>query len=223
MVGSGAMSSFAPVARVLVLAQVLVLAGCGGDDFAAHPGGATTSGSGGAGGAGATSSSDSTSSSSTTGAGGAGGEGGSVACRPVTLGEVQFVDTRAGGSATLYTLLGLDPSQESALFVEFYDVAGPQTAGTFDLSQPPDDNYATCAHCLFAFEDLAAESPIPYFQTGGSLLVTTPDVGFTGASEGSFEAVVLSEVTLEGTSTTPVPGGRCLALDGSWVSSPVSP
>lgn len=202
----------------------LVLGGCGGDGFVSAPGGnsaSSTSGgaTGGGGGAGPTSTSSTTASTSGSGGGGAGGGGGEVSCRAVTLGEVQFVDARAGGSAVVYGLLGLDSAQESAIYVEFYDVAGPPTAGTFDLSQPPDDDYATCAHCLFAFEDLAADSPIPYFQTSGTLVVTTPDVDFTGVSAGLFQGVVLSEVTLQGTSTTPVPGGRCLTLDGSWESS----
>lgn len=209
-----------PTARCLSLLAALLL-GCGGDDFAGGPTGASSAAASGAGGGGGTSTSSNSTSAVTGsgGGGGAGGEGGEGACRAVTLGEVQFVDTRAGGSAVVYTLLGLDPAQESAIYLEFYDVAGPAVAGAFDLSQPPDDDYATCAHCLFAFEDLAAEAPTPYFQSSGTLVVTTPDVGFTGVSAGSFQGIVLSEVTLEGTRTTPLPGGRCLTLDGSWESA----
>jgi hypothetical protein len=37
-----------------------------------------------------------------------------------------------------------------------------------------------------------------------------------GASAGSCDAIKLIEVTLEGSKTTPVPGGKCLSLSGAW-------
>jgi len=200
---------------------------CGGENFEpAQTSGSTT---GGAADATSASADASTASSASSGAGGAGGgageggqgggAGGASDCTPVTLGEVLLLDAEPGGSSVAYALLGLDAAVEHALFVEFYDVAGPPTTGTFDLSLPPDDDYATCAHCLFAFEDVNGPTPTPYFQSGGNPVVTTADTEFTGVSGGNFDGVVLSEVTLTGTTTTPVPGGKCLSLSGSWVST----
>lgn len=183
----------------------LALAGCGGGD---------TTGTGGAGGSPSTG--GSTGGGGTAGSG-AGGSGGSTAdCTPVALGELLLTDGEAGGSSLAFALTGLDPAVEHAIYLEFYDVAGPQIAGSFDLSQPPDDNYATCARCLLAFEDVNGAAPTAYFQTSGALDVTAPDAAFTGKSAGTFDGVRLGQVTLEGTSTVPVAGGKCLLLTGAW-------
>jgi hypothetical protein len=175
--------------------------GCGGTGAAGGSGGVGgTGGSGGGAGA---------------GAGGGGGAGGGE-CTPVTLDSFVDVLTEQGGSNLIYDITGLDAASEDVLFIEFYDVAGAQTAGDFDLSQAPDDQYQTCAHCLVAYENFNDASPPAFFQQSGILHVTTPDIGYAGTSAGSFENVKLIEVTIQGTVSTPVPGGRCLVLNGSW-------
>ena len=132
------------------------------------------------------------------------------------MGAFQLLDTEAGGSSLAYALTGLDASKEHVLYVEFFDVAGAQTTGTFDLSQSPDDNYASCAHCLLAFEDVNGGSPVAFFQQSGSLTVTTADTAYDGTSAGSLSQVRLVQVTLQGSSSTPVPNGRCLELSSTW-------
>jgi len=203
----------------------LFVAACGGEDDASKDAATTsatatttsvatsvTTGAGGAGG----SSSHAGGGGSTSGEGGAGGEGGASRCMPVTLGPRILVDTDPGGSSIAYELLGLDASKEHAIYVEFFDVAGAQATGDFDLGAPPDDDYATCAHCLLAFEDVNGAAPIAFYPAKGTLHVTLADADYTGASAGTFEGVELVEVTLDSTVTTPVPGGRCLSLGGGW-------
>lgn len=173
-------------------------------------GGATSAAStaSGAGGASSSTASASTSAASS----GAGGTGGADACLPVTLGKPLDTDTQAGGSSLVFELLGLEPKEQHLLYVEFFDVAGPQVAGSFDLSKMPEDNYATCAHCVLAFENFSTPSPTKYFVEAGTMSVTAPDTAYAGKSAGTLSSVVLRESTLEKTVTTPVPGGRCLAL-----------
>jgi len=146
-----------------------------------------------------------------TGQGGAGGKGES--CTSIQLGSLLDVDTEAGGSSLAYELTGLNPNETHVLYLEFYDVAGPQIAGSYPLGQSPDDNYSSCAHCLLAFENFSIKSPTPFFATAGSMTVTTADTMFSGKSAGSLKDVVFREATLEGTKTVLVPDGRCLLLE----------
>jgi len=133
----------------------------------------------------------------------------------VSLGSLLAVDTEAGGSSLAFSVVGANATQDHVLYIEFFDVGGAPTAGSFDLSQPPDDNYSTCARCLLAFEDLGGAST-PYYPASGSLVVTTPDSSFTGFSAGTFQDVVLVESSLESSVTAPVSGGKCWALGGGW-------
>jgi len=148
--------------------------------------------------------------------GGSGGVGGGQPCTPVGVGPYVDVMTEEGGSNLIYDITGLDPASEDVLFIEFYDVAGFQTAGSFDLSQAPDDQYKTCAHCLVAYENFNDASPPAFFQASGTLHVTMPDITYSGVTAGSFENVKLIEVTIDDSVSTPIPGGRCLLLNGSW-------
>ncbi len=151
------------------------------------------------------------------GGSGAGGSGGGEACAPVTLGALIVTDTETGGSSLAYELQGLDATLDDVLYVEFFDVAGAQTSGSFDLSQAPDDNYSTCAHCLLGFEDVGGSST-PFYPESGNLIVTQADTQYTGVSSGQFENVILRESTLESSVTTPVSGGKCWLLTGSWTN-----
>lgn len=199
--------------------SLLVMAACGGEESGtASSSSGSSGGLGGSGGSGGSESTSSSSSSSGTGAGGAGGGG--APCAKVTLGAFALSDTEPGGSSLAYDLSGLPGAEQDAVYIEFFDTAGAQTAGSFDVSKAPDDNYSTCAHCILAYEDINTATPIAYFQESGTLTVTSPDTLYTGASAGSLDSIKLVEVTLEGTTTTPVPGGKCLSLSGAWDHKP---
>lgn len=199
--------------------SLLALAACGGEENESASSSSGSSGSsGGSGGFGGSASTSSSGSSSSSGAGGAGGEG--APCAEVTLGAFVLSDTEPGGSSLAYDLSGLPNAEPDAIYIEFFDTAGAQTAGSFDVSNAPDNNYDTCAHCILAYEDINTAAPIAYFQESGTLTVTSPDTLYLGASAGSFGAIKLVEVTLEGPKTTPVPGGKCLSLSGAWDHKP---
>jgi hypothetical protein len=190
----------------------------GGTSSGGTSSGGTSSGGTSAGGTSTGGTSAGGTSSGGTSSGGAAGSGGTTSsgCTQVVIGDFQLLDTETGGASLAYALTGLDATQEHVLYVEFFDVAGAQSAGSFDLSQPPDDNYSTCAHCLLAFEDVNGSAPTAFFQESGSLVVTTADTGYTGKSAGSFSNVRLAQVTLQGSTSTKVPNGRCLELSGAW-------
>jgi len=163
-----------------------------------------------------TTSTDSGGSGGTAPEGGAGGVGGGEPCTPVGVGAFVDVMTEQGGSNLIYDMTGLDPASQDVLFIEFYDVAGFQTAGDFDLSQAPDNQYQTCARCLVAYDNVNDPSPPAFFQSSGTMHITMPDITYTGVTAGSLENVKLVEVTIDNSVSTPVPGGRCLLLNGSW-------
>ena len=146
------------------------------------------------------------------GQGGATGGGGKTSCTPITMGAKVSVDTQPGGSSLVFDVKGLAANHTHIVYLEFYDVAGPQQAGAFDLSKAPDDNYKTCVHCLLAYESFETSAPTAYFPTKGAMTVTTPDTAFSGSSAGSLKNVELHEVTVKGGTTTPVANGRCLSL-----------
>ncbi len=195
---------------------------------------------GGSGEGGSTTSSSVGSSSASAGAGGAGGfgsvasqsagsvgtaasagSGGAESCSPVTLGKQLDSDSAPGGSSLVFELAGLDSTEQDLLYLEFFDVAGPQKSGTFDLSLAPEDNYTSCAHCVLVFEDFTTMSPTKFFPVSGTMTVTTPDTALNAHSKGLLAELVLREVTLAKTVTTPVPKGRCLRLSAAMWDSTV--
>jgi hypothetical protein len=214
------------VPTVSVLVFMLACADSSDSDPQGGTGGTTSSGTGGTGltatgigtgTAGGTGGATGGSGGSGSGMGGGGGE----ACTPVTLGAFELSDTEVGGSSLTYALQGLAANQDHYLFLEFFDQAGPQTTGSFDLSQPPDDNYSTCSHCVLVFENFNDASPTAYFPVSGRIGVTEPDVSYTAESAGVLTGLRLVQVTIDQTVTTPVPGGACLALaDSPWDTTP---
>jgi len=217
-------------ARFLLGATVAAVALCGGSACQSDDG--DTGGTGGTGGITTSSTSSSTTTTQGTGGagnadgggggavGGAGGVGGGSPCASVTItdmyDEEPWLQEDPPASDLLYLMVGLNENQVHVLNIEFYDVAGAQTTGDFDLSEAPDDSYSTCAHCLFAWENAEGNPTTSYFQSGGTLRVTTADTAYDGTSAGSFIGVQLVEVTQVGEEWTPVQGGKCLMLSGSW-------
>lgn len=192
-----------------------LLAACGGDGSSTSAGGASSTSSGTATHGSTTSSATGTTTASSTTASST-GQGGASSCRPVTVGAFQLLDQQAGGSSLAYELNGLGANMQHILYIEFFDVAGPQTAGSFDLSMPPDDDYKTCAHCLLAYEDFGSGTPTAYYPESGLMKVSTPDTAYSGASAGTVDGIRLVEVTLQNSHVTKVPGGKCLDLSGMW-------
>jgi hypothetical protein len=209
-----------------ILAFVLACAGSEDTTPQGGTGGTTTGGTGGTGltgtgtGTGTAAAGGSGGTASGTGGTTTGG-GGGVVCTPVTLGALQLTDTEDGGSSLAFAIEGLASGHEHILFLEFFDHAGAQTAGSFDVSQPPDDNYSTCAHCVLAYENFDLGSPTEYYPDSGTIDVSEPDVSFTGESSGTLTSMRLIEVEVNSTVTTPVPGGGCLSIVSSpWDTTP---
>ncbi|MEZ4225108.1 MAG: hypothetical protein R3B13_29420 [Polyangiaceae bacterium] len=217
---------------------LMVMAGCSGGDDAApggsggNGGGAATGGSAATGGFGTGGFSTGGTGATGGGGGGSAGSGGSAgnggssdagtdamtdggSCTSIGIGAFQLVDTEPGGSSLAFGVTGLAAGLEHAVYIEFYGGAGAQSTGTFDLSQPPDDNYSTCTHCILVYEDLGG-TPAAFYPVGGVMTVATADTSYVGTSAGTLTDVKLVEVTVKNTVTTPVPGGRCLTLSGSW-------
>lgn len=207
---------------------LLLAVACGDSSDTSPPGGTggiSTAGTGGTGLSGTgTGTGTGTGSGGGAGAGGASGGtggGGGSACTPVTLGALELSDTETGGSSLAYTLQGLTPGKEHILFLEFFDQGSPQTVGSFDVSQPPDDNYSTCSHCVLVFENFSDASPTAYYPQSGTIDVAEPDVAYSAESSGTLTGLRLIEVTLNQTVTTPVPDGSCLTLTSApWDTTP---
>lgn len=99
-------------------------------------------------------------------------------------------------------------------FVNFNSRFGVMGAGTFSLSEPPNDNRGTCPDCISVFEDQVTPNAPParvFFQSAGEIqLDVNPR---TQVFRGRVAGLELIEVTLDGTlSSTPVPNGQCLRV-----------
>ena len=97
----------------------------------------------------------------------------------------------------------------------------PLQPGTFDLSAAPDNDYATCAHCVLLLEggDEPATASRAFFQRSGLLTAEVVPQGASTQSKGSLSNVVLQEVTIDPNTSavTFKPSGACYALThASW-------
>lgn len=150
----------------------------------------------------------------------AGTDGGdALDCQLIEVGDIKLdvqQDVQTLYSAELETDLGTGVTDFLVFhFVNVNERVGPLGAGTFSLTDEPNDNRGTCAECVSVFEDQLNETAVPqavFFQSEGSI---TLDVNpRTQILEGVLEDVVLVEVTIDGATleSTPVRGGRCLRL-----------
>ncbi|MBS2032255.1 MAG: hypothetical protein JST54_30425 [Deltaproteobacteria bacterium] len=225
----------------LVLAVAVLLAGCNGSSSSSSSGSsghgssgaASTGGTGASSGTGSTASSSSgstgssaasTASSSSTASGGSSGSSGtSGSCTEITLGTWQAAAENATGGAAPTAFqalaspdLGADGVPDVAQ-IELYT----DDVDTFDLSQYPNDNDATCEQCVRLFQDLRADGGLArqFFQSRGTFAITAAD-SVAGLLEGSLSDVTLVEVTVDPTTSVsePVPGGSCLHIASSSVN-----
>ncbi len=167
---------------------------------------AGASGTGGT--AGASGTGGSAGASGTGGTAGASGTGGQ-SCTSITVGA--FIGDNAARvvSAVSPNIGGSDPD---VLSVGLYS----STTGSFNLANETDLN--TCNQCVLAFEDVTNSGTARYyFQQSGSLTVNSVNSSTPAFSSGTLANVKLIEVTINGTTATPVLNGKCLILNsGSW-------
>ncbi len=95
------------------------------------------------------------------------------------------------------------------------------SAGSFDLSKAPDDDYSTCTHCVVMLrggDDVDSAIEVA-FQTSGTMVIDQVTSPPGKASKGSLQGVRLVEVKIdpETSASTPVSGGECYFLaSASW-------
>jgi cysteine-rich repeat protein len=144
-------------------------------------------------------------------------------CQVLTLGRPDFQFNFFGQLTGLSYPIepGLGGSGRDALLVELYDSTTeglpPLVTGTFDLSEPPDDNLGTCQHCVWVVVDEVPDAPLGpiYYQTEGTLTLTSVvDPLWDPVFAGGTSRVVMRQATVgdDGHSEL-VPGGDCVAID----------
>lgn len=124
----------------------------------------------------------------------------------------------------------LDGAAPDALFVELYDSTTPSlpplAAGTFPLGVAPDDDLATCQHCVWLPVDWDGEAPFGavFIATAGSLTLTRVNDPLEPVFAGSFSELELREATVdEEGGTTLVQGGRCLHVPATSFDTAPTP
>ncbi|MFO0550092.1 MAG: DUF4215 domain-containing protein [Polyangiaceae bacterium] len=198
------MTSLRSIASLLCF---LPLAAACGDDTDTTP---PTGGAGGAGG-------------SAGGAGGAGGgDGGTGGGPPPACARLEALDTMVDVYSFAPTGLAamvnapLPGYAKTRLTLELYPPADANLGpGSFDLSAPPDDSYATCEHCvlLVAYDELG-QARRAFFQDSGSMQITEYDPLEPWVIVGSVEGAHLVEVTQNpDLSWSVVPDGLCYDVD----------
>lgn len=107
--------------------------------------------------------------------------------------------------------------QVSVLFERYMPGAD---VGTFDLSQGGDNNFGTCAHCVFVRTDTAERA---YFTESG-ILESTSDP-YSRRADFSLSGLKLIEVTVNPLTreSTPVEGGGCVEFADFEVSGVFPP
>ncbi|MCE9572354.1 MAG: DUF4215 domain-containing protein [Deltaproteobacteria bacterium] len=144
-------------------------------------------------------------------------------CRVVTLGEPDFQFNLFGQLTGLrYPVTpNLEGAAADVLRVELYDSTTgglpPLATGTFDLGAAPDDDLATCQHCVWLSTDDQPDAAlgIVYYQAAGSLTLTQVADPIEPVFAGKTSRVVLrrATVTTDG-HVQLVDGGDCVAIDG---------
>jgi len=115
-------------------------------------------------------------------------------------------------------------------WVDFYSTARwkGEATGTFDLGKPPDDNYATCARCVWVWQDVGEVSdPVAYFYAkSGTMVVDPASKQMDGFPIISLDKITLIEATIDIGDTNvsrPVENPRCLYLEHAEINLPPPP
>ncbi len=148
-------------------------------------------------------------------------------CPALALGSprLQF---NLGGQLTglRYPITSADLT-DTVLLVELYDASTgglpPLAPGTFGLATPPDDDLATCQHCVY----LAKPRPdgtldVSFFQVAGTMQVRDVSDPFTPVFSGDLTAELHAATSDANSHVTFVPDGSCRRVAGvSFDTSPV--
>jgi len=142
-------------------------------------------------------------------------------CTAITLSDVAIVNGvyQAAMSEALGTTDLADLFQIEFYTTDLSALRTDLTVGSYDLASETNDNYATCTECVRVFEDIAADNSgvaAIYFQYSGAIDIT--EIGARPLeSKGSIH-VFVHEVTIDASTyeSTPVAGGACYEITGSW-------
>jgi hypothetical protein len=189
--------------------------GDGGKGGTTTTGGTATGGTSGASGAGDGGSS---------GSGATGGSGGSPVCTEISLSMFvgAIVDPTLPAVGAYY--FEVDPELgdpfTDTFEVQFWDSGSAGTTydgallGSFMLGPPgPDSNYAFCSRCLIVRQDEMSSREKTFFQTEGTITLTTTSDQMNGFPNWTIDDVTLREVIIDTDQiSTVVPGGACLHI-----------
>jgi hypothetical protein len=121
---------------------------------------------------------------------GAAGSGGTnnTGCVAITVGEFKRNPKSSDTGAQLYAVVspGIGGADPDGFYIEVYESGGyTQSPGTFDLSQSPDNNYATCDHCVRIAQDVVSGIASKHFyQSAGKLTLDVSGSPITGFIRG---------------------------------------
>jgi cysteine-rich repeat protein len=142
-------------------------------------------------------------------------------CTALVLGERDFHFDLFGQflGLTFPVETPIGAATPETLMVELYDSSTgglpPLAPGTFRLDQPPNDDLATCQHCLWIPLDWDGGGPLQrvLYATEGSITLTQIEDPLSLVMAATTSAVVLREATIDKTGvTTLVDGGRCVRI-----------
>lgn len=154
-------------------------------------------------------------------------------CPSLALGEAEFQFNWFGQLTGLrYPVVGdLGGAAPDYVLVELYDSTTEGlpalAAGTFDLAAPPNDNLATCQHCLWLWQDFVdGEAPTTvYYANSGELTLTHVVDPFEPQFAGSTGPLVIRTATFDPDTgdTSIIPGGACFSIAPLAFDTRVSP
>jgi hypothetical protein len=89
--------------------------------------------------------------------------------------------------------------------------------GVNSLTDPPNDNYATCTTCFLVVSPNADGSEQRFFLQNGGSIDLADDPAVSHNLDGTLSGLTLQEVTIDFDTfeSTPVPDGECLELTGA--------
>jgi cysteine-rich repeat protein len=154
--------------------------------------------------------------------GGTGGDGGGPTdeCATVELGDVDLAYHLGLGLllGVRYPLSINEPGTPSEqLRIELFDsfhALPPLEPGTVQLGVAPDDQLATCQHCVWSPLDWDGVSPVErvFIATEGTLELTAVTDPLGPEFAGTASGLVMREATWTAEGTAVVDGGRCLRI-----------